>query len=226
MFSEGALLASQLKWSLIFVSARVSHQDVPRVDFDSLQRLAKAKLRATLKRLQPTIVPVIEMHKVRVTGPQILIGEDAFLIDSEMPSRERVKPQFLCPFAGVSLAIYCIETSTPDAAGRFRANYRRTRSQLAQRTAKDNKLHDNTACLYVGSSVGSAGSLQTRIHQHLGFSGGEGTYALYLSRFTEFEPLDLSLRVAWYPTEDRELIQVLEDTMWDQKRPLFGRRGR
>ena len=75
------------------------------------------------------------------------------------------------------------------------------------------------SCLYVGSSH----SLGNRLKEHLGF-GNKATYSLQLKHWA---PKDVSYTfvAAKYDEVKEGLLQVLEDTLWNSKKPMFGRLG-
>jgi hypothetical protein len=76
-------------------------------------------------------------------------------------------------------------------------------------------------CLYVGSSK----KVHQRLKEHLGY-GAKGTYALHLAHWASYFPLELEFKCAKYQAGlDREVYQVLEDTLWDEVSPMFGRKG-
>ena len=77
-------------------------------------------------------------------------------------------------------------------------------------------------CFYVGSSR----SLATRFRDHLGF-GAKGTYALQLVHWAPPLSLLLEFVCARYAEDTPpEVIQALEDKLWEARRPMFGRKGR
>jgi hypothetical protein len=84
------------------------------------------------------------------------------------------------------------------------------------------RLNAQGTCFYVGSSQ----SLAKRLRDHLGF-GPSGTYALQLAHWAPPLALQLDFVCARYPDDTpREVIQALEDTLWETRRPMFGRKGR
>lgn len=77
-------------------------------------------------------------------------------------------------------------------------------------------------CLYVGGSK----SIVTRLKQHLGYSAAKGTYSLQLKHWATSLSLDLTFSCARYNSEHaQDVLQALEDTLWDINRPMLGRRG-
>lgn len=79
-------------------------------------------------------------------------------------------------------------------------------------------IHNNNV-LYVGSSK----SVVTRLNQHLGF-GNAKTYALHLNKWTD--NLKITIELYQYPSDTPDqVIQAIEDHLWDKLSPLFGRKG-
>jgi hypothetical protein len=75
---------------------------------------------------------------------------------------------------------------------------------------------------YVGSSL----SLGRRFREHLGY-GSRRTYALHLAYWSLDLRLSLQLTVARYaPGVPETLIGALEDQLWVDLSPMFGRQGR
>ena len=78
------------------------------------------------------------------------------------------------------------------------------------------------ACLYVGSSQ----SMCTRFKEHLGY-GSASTYALQLIHWARPLGLHLQFVCAKYAKDTpAEVLQALEDTLWQNQKPMFGRLGR
>ncbi|HOS95232.1 MAG TPA: hypothetical protein PLQ54_18120 [Armatimonadota bacterium] len=83
------------------------------------------------------------------------------------------------------------------------------------------RLNSLGTCLYVGSSR----SMGKRLREHLGY-GAAGTYALQLAHWATPLSLELDFVCAKYAEDTRpEVMQALEDTLWQVRRPMFGRRG-
>lgn len=77
---------------------------------------------------------------------------------------------------------------------------------------------------YIGSCQKC--SLSTRIAQHLGYRGA-ATSALHLRHWTAGLRLDLTIETARYhPAPPPAFAQEMEDTLWLEQAPMFGRRGR
>lgn len=83
------------------------------------------------------------------------------------------------------------------------------------------RLNRPSKCMYVGSSK----KINQRLKEHLGF-GAKGTYALQLAYWANQLPLEFELECAKYsPGIAAEVIQALEDTLWFEQHPMFGRQG-
>ena len=90
-----------------------------------------------------------------------------------------------------------------------------------RRYSRLNSSECNSMTLYVGSS----NSLKSRITQHLGYSY-PATYSLHMKYWPGLEDCIVRLEVLQYSAEiDTEVLQALEDALWDMSQPLFGRRG-
>ena len=115
---------------------------------------------------------------------------------------------FECRSAGVDLA-------------RVEDAFLKAKARKTQKRAYPH-LNAQGTCLYVGSSR----SLATRFRDHLGF-GAKGTYALQLVHWAPALSLQLDFVCARYAKDTApEVIAVLEDALWDARRPMFGRKGR
>lgn len=83
------------------------------------------------------------------------------------------------------------------------------------------RLNGQSRCLYVGSSK----NVHQRLKEHLGY-GAKGTYALQLAHWAGRFPAELEFKCAKYQTGlAPEVYQALEDTLWDEMSPMFGRKG-
>lgn len=99
--------------------------------------------------------------------------------------------------------------------------FRKAKARKAEKRAYP-RLNAQGNCFYVGSSR----SVAVRLKEHLGF-GASGTYALQLVHWAAPLSLRLDFVCAKYPEDTPvEVIQTLEDTLWEARRPMFGRRGR
>jgi hypothetical protein len=83
------------------------------------------------------------------------------------------------------------------------------------------RFNSQSKVLYVGSSS----DIGKRIREHLGY-GAKATYALQLAHWCRNLNLSLEFVLAEYSTTtDSDLLQTLEDTLWDNLHPMFGRKG-
>lgn len=84
------------------------------------------------------------------------------------------------------------------------------------------RLNTQSSCFYVGSSY----DFQKRCKEHMGF-GTKSTYALQLAHWAQgFPSLRLRLDYAQYQVgTGQDILQALEDTLWDNLKPMFGRKG-
>lgn len=75
--------------------------------------------------------------------------------------------------------------------------------------------------LYVGSSQ----KLAQRVKEHLGY-GNKKTYSLQLNAWARDLNLHLEVCCAQYPAHTSpEVLQALEDALWYELEPMFGRKG-
>jgi len=84
-----------------------------------------------------------------------------------------------------------------------------------------NRQERPSEVLYVGRSY----NIRQRLNQHLGY-GSKGTYSLQLAHWASDLDLELDFVYAKYPKDIApDILQAIEDTLWDKLRPMFGRRG-
>jgi hypothetical protein len=73
--------------------------------------------------------------------------------------------------------------------------------------------------------VGSSSYISLRFKEHLGYASGK-TYSIQLAHWAYGLNLELEFVYAKYPSGlSRDVIQAIEDTLWDTLLPMFGRRG-
>lgn len=83
------------------------------------------------------------------------------------------------------------------------------------------RFNHQSKFLYVGSSF----NIYQRFKDHLGY-GSKSTYSLQLAHWACNLNLELDFIYSEYPQDiGHDIIQVIEDTLWDELRPMFGRRG-
>ena len=96
---------------------------------------------------------------------------------------------------------------------------------IAAKAKKDGRayprLNGQSRCFYVGSSKG----MRQRLKDHLGY-GAISTYGLHLAHWANHFPLELEFVCAKYRAGcELEVYQLLEDALWDEMAPMFGRKG-
>jgi hypothetical protein len=83
------------------------------------------------------------------------------------------------------------------------------------------RLNKESEWLYVGSSK----IIYQRLKEHLGF-GSKQTYALHLMHWARSLDLEIKFECAKYPPGTSKIaLQALEDTLWEELLPMFGRQG-
>lgn len=129
-------------------------------------------------------------------------------------------------FSARSAVIYCFELLDVSGYGAMKAAFKQRVSHCEQsgRRLRYSRLVDeqNPASLYVGSSK----SFPSRFAQHLGLAGGADTYAMRLNQWASGYPLDVELSLWFFPPGmDQWTLELLEQALWDTKRPLLGKRS-
>ncbi|MDQ7797801.1 MAG: hypothetical protein RDU76_02500 [Candidatus Edwardsbacteria bacterium] len=82
--------------------------------------------------------------------------------------------------------------------------------------------NSNSTCLYVGSKITG---IRGRIKQHIG-TDNTRTYAMHLKSW--IIKCDTNIHIEYYSFDDsvsRETVQLMENTLWRQKKPLLGKLG-
>lgn len=93
------------------------------------------------------------------------------------------------------------------------------KARIAQRAYP--RVNSPSRYLYVGSSR----EIAKRIKEHLGF-GYQKTYAMNLAFWCNGLNLDINISCMRYNlTIKKDVIQALEDGLWDYLKPLLGRQG-
>jgi hypothetical protein len=83
------------------------------------------------------------------------------------------------------------------------------------------RLNKPSKCIYVGSSE----KVHQRLKEHLGF-GAKGTYSLHLACWINPFDLEIEFECARYSVgTDPKAVQALEDALWSELSPMFGRQG-
>lgn len=118
--------------------------------------------------------------------------------------------------------VYCLSAVSDDNLPEIRAAFMEAKSQEKRDRAYARLNERISRCFYVGSS----NNLPKRIREHLGW-GAKSTFSLHLAHWADgFPELMLVLNAAMYPSDtEREVLQALEDTLWEKSCPMFGRKG-
>lgn len=80
--------------------------------------------------------------------------------------------------------------------------------------------HRESRCLYVGHSH----SVESRLRDHFGF-GSASTSSLHLKHWEGHPHTTLTFTAYRLAAHDKLLAQLLEEYLWDELRPLLGKRG-
>lgn len=93
--------------------------------------------------------------------------------------------------------------------------------------SKDNTTNNNSNFLYVGSSMSD---FIDRLKNHLGVRDSVRTYALHLSKWDN--NLDYNIKIVVYQLKDKNedtinnnVVELIEQQIWDNLKPLFGKRS-
>lgn len=135
-------------------------------------------------------------------------------------TRESLQQHFVEEPIKDRVSIYSISThqASIDAVVRdFRAEKVRNGKEAYLSRFNDN-LDSSTGALYVGGSK----NILTRLHNHLHAAGK--TYSLHLHRWLREKHGQIRVQVQFLD-DNADLAQEIEDSLWDLKKPLFGRRG-
>lgn len=186
----------------------------------------------------------IDMSEI-VAGARARVGEigaslaqcvptqtiDLAIDTSALPAAERQLREL--PFAKLP-SVYWFELLSVELIDFAMDAYRSLKAAKSAETGL--KLpSDNTAgktanprstALYVGCSSGESSTI-TRLRQHLGIAGGRPckntkTYALNLAHWKPVVPLRLTLSVVQFERLDPDGVRLVEDALWNKKRPMLG----
>jgi len=75
--------------------------------------------------------------------------------------------------------------------------------------------------LYVGSSL----KIKTRINEHLGFHKSKSTYSLQIKHWATNIEGAFQISICRFDKGDKKVIQTIEDGIWANLNPVFGRQG-
>lgn len=118
--------------------------------------------------------------------------------------------------------IYALLISESNGLDAIRESFltAKTKEKNGRAYARLNK--EASYCFYVGSSY----DFSKRYKEHIG-CGAKATYALQLRHWAQdFPSLQLTLAYAEYHQgTEQDLLQALEDALWEKLKPMFGRQG-
>lgn len=116
--------------------------------------------------------------------------------------------------------IYRISTEDSTSCKQFYDAFSHAKSTKHEERAYA-RIHKESNIFYVGSSS----SLMSRFKQHLGM-GHKDTYAMHINRWIPDIEGELQIQV-WRFSADvpAEVIQAVEDGLWSESNPMFGRKG-
>lgn len=118
--------------------------------------------------------------------------------------------------------VYVIKTkhNNPEKLVRLFSNFK-TKNKKTHKLSLVNAAPETfNGILYVGSS----GSLNTRMNQHLGLTG-KTVYSLQLREWGRNEISTVDIQVIPIPEKYNEILQYIENALWDFYQPLFGKKG-
>jgi hypothetical protein len=178
------------------------------IDFNSLPKKARAKL----NRLAALVAGVVPVETNTWT----------FAVDQLQPGAEL--PTIIhdvAQWAGRgNIYLYCIRLVTDSVdLSQIKESFKKAKEKKDGRAYP--RLNSQSRCLYVGSSRG----IRQRLKDHMGY-GAIGTYGLHLAYWANHLPLELEFKCAKYQAGlDPQVYQALEDALWDEMAPMFGRKG-
>ena len=154
------------------------------------------------------------------TGPKKIKFTSADLSDSDMLTQ--LHDKFPRKKRGVFyLYQLSFDGEEENIASQARRAFRAVNATGAWNMSRDNKDHQDSNSLYVGTSE----SMYDRFRTHLGRGEGKSTWALYLSAWAI--PLKAKFVVEYYELKETiaEDVELIEGVLWDSLQPLFGKKG-
>jgi hypothetical protein len=176
--------------------------------FNDLQIQAKKRLEEIFNRLTgvtPTRTGIIEFSISEVLNTQ------EKLIESVAGCSKKGLPY-----------VYTLSISEDNQLDAIRESFSKAKAQEKNGRAYARLNKKPSYCFYVGSSF----DFSKRYKEHIGY-GAKATYALHLAHWAQdFPSLQLTLAYAEYQQgTEQDLLQALEDALWEKLQPMFGRQG-
>lgn len=146
-----------------------------------------------------------------------------FRTGSLLPGQRPPEVKDVCDWAGRKGAFVYLFRTEADAASLealHKAFASAKQSRLENRAFA--RLFDPCKVLYVGSSQ----DLNSRFKQHLGYRD-KGTSSMQLACWASCVDVEVEFIAARYPsTVSPAVLGALEDQLWSELKPMFGRQGR
>ncbi|MFK4794653.1 hypothetical protein [Sphingobium sp. ZW T5_29] len=179
------------------------------ISFETLNYRAAKQLRDAADRVEKAAPPATQSWSIAFSG--VSDGRLDSLIDEiaiALPKNTR--------------SLYTFELIDGELAA-VRSAFELARGNRCEGRAYARLNGDDAECaaLYVGSSRNTV----SRLRQHLGF-GPVKTYALHIAAWARGLEGNILLSVHRYGDETTdEMLVALEDQLWAEMKPAFGRRG-
>lgn len=167
-----------------------------------------------LRTITESVAAELEDRALRLRSCKALKVE-TYAFTSDCPAPEIDAKNMLA-----GCAVYMLFLKDEADILRARVGYARLAAAKSHKLARDNKVHSR--CLYVGSKT--VGSVVTRIKEHCGLSYPQ-TFALHLRHWSG-GPLEVLLDVAYFGDAQPDVVQEVEDALWEKHEPMFGKKGR
>lgn len=122
-------------------------------------------------------------------------------------------------------AIYLIFTDKDFKYDEIKSSYENAKNQNFKMSRMPTKNNINNfeksdkKCLYVGSSQ----NLIKRLKEHL--EKPESTYSLHLKTWFPSDK-KISIQIIEIKNKNQEIMQLYEDFLWEEFKPLFGKQGK
>lgn len=153
-------------------------------------------------------------------------------VDLTVDNQDEIKTQLkkFCSGSDEEI-IYTISFTEPQSVLEVQQHFFNYKRKKIHALSKVNKLCDKkdlTSTLYVGSSKGK--NLKTRMNNHFGV-GSKGVYSMHLIHWLPFS-IRCDIRIELhkmcspsYSNDNINLLELIEQGMWDALKPLFGKRS-
>lgn len=168
-----------------------------------------------IKSIQESLIKHLEEAIVRVKELKITASFKVDQLTTSQIKNENFVREFADKLPKTGNYIYYFEA---DDYHKLRTNFI-DRPEGIYKYARLNNVEDNKA-LYVGSCTSS--KLGSRFKQHCGWKDPK-TYSLQLSKWIGND--ELTFTFAYVEIKDKLVVQLLEDHLHQEVKPLFGKPG-